>query len=396
MIALPPPVSGNAAAFLGRGWSDAGRRFAADLGICVGFASIESEPSEHLHASLRTLSRAGQHLRVGVHVAVHRRVEWAVGATLTDAARRLAPTDPASFGALCGEFFVAGVVVGSHFVGELELDARSGNAAHAWLRNRGALRDGLALDHFAALLEAFVSEFPVRASVLPEGSRVRAREASPEAFVIEAIGFPESDAAQQVKPYLALLSGYPARMQSGLPVDFDFEPPADPGRAVFASMRPRRSRAREMHLARPERRRPPQPAPARPVFRVERLPVRVLDVDRTPVYAGGKAPPDHYFEVGAGAIYWVPGAAAGTQRVRALIEAARERDRAAAPLAWVRRYARGEQAIYVTPSAPLDGVHRVRGGGGFAWIPGVSTPTPTERALVEEVAAAVPAVSARD
>jgi hypothetical protein len=198
-------------------------------------------------------------------------------------------------------------------------------------------------------------------------------------------------------------------MHSGVAVHFAAEPLEAPGRAVFAAMRPRRSAASEMHLARSARRAvapatptPPtaSTAPATPLFRVERFPVRVIRSAGISVYAGANAPPDHFVERDAGYSFWIPGAAAGTPRVRAAIAGAVATMAQApgeAPLRWVRRYAAGDlagAAVYLSPDAPLQGIHRGRTPVGYAWIPGVANPSARERKLVDDVlSSAAPPVS---
>ncbi len=400
---LVVPLEGADSAALGRGWSDANRRFVSQRGTCVAYTSSYFEPAESAHVALEVLSRAGGHLRLGLHVAVHRGVESVESAQLVDAVRRLERQDDASFRAVCGDAFVAGTVSGAQFVGEFEIGSRQGSAAHSWLQRRRLLGPSADLAALAEGLESFVGEFSMRAQQLPDGRRAAAQPMAPEALIAAAAAFPESPEAERARPYLALLIDYPARMQSGIAIDLAMRPPEAPGRAVFAAMRPRRSSASEMHLARAQRRLPPpgtgqrSPAPVVPVFRVERFPVRVIQTAGVSVYAGANAPPDHFVERAGGYSFWIPGAAAGTPRVAAAIAYAMAQSPEAAPLRWVRRYAAGDlagAAVYLSPDAPIEGIHSGRNPVGYAWIPGVAHPNARERKLMDEVlSAATPPVS---
>ncbi len=397
-LVVPIEESGDAA--LGRGWHPGRRQFVSQRGTCIAYDTSGFEPAEEVHASLETLSRAGGHLRLGLHVAVYRGVESVEGARLVDAARRLARHDLQSFRALCGDTFAAGTVAGAQFLGELEVGSQDGAAAHAWLQRRRVFGATTNLERLAEMLEDFVGRFPVRAQILIEGRRGAAKPIDPLVLIAGAADFPNTSDAERAGPFLALLLEYPEYMRSGLALDFAMRPPAEPGRAVFAAMRPRRSAASEMHLARSTRR-PPPPAPvATPVFRVERFPVRVIERGDIAVYAGPTSPPDLFVQHVGTTHFWVPGAASGTPRVRAAIAGAMTAMAPSPevwPLRWVRRYAAGGaegMAVYLSPDAPIDGTHSGRAAEGYAWIPGVAAPNPRERTLVDAVLkAATPPVS---
>ena len=274
---LVVPLDPDRGVPLGQGWHAGQRRFVSRRGACIQYAESTFEPRESVHAALETLSRAGGHLRVGLHIATHRGIESIEGARLVDAARRLARQDAPAFRALCGDVFVAGTVAGAQWVGEFEIDSRNGNAAHLWLQRRGLLGVADDLEALVSNLETFVENFPVHAQLLPDGRRSAAQPIAAETLLVAAREFPESAEASVARPYLGLLLDYAERMRSGLPVSFALPPPQAPGRAVFAAMRPRRSAVSDMHLARPDRRPPPLAPVAQPVFRVERFPVRVVE-----------------------------------------------------------------------------------------------------------------------
>lgn len=386
-LVVPLPEAGVAP--FGRGWSLKLRRFVSVRGACVDYDTTSFAPAPRVRITLKTLSRAGGHFLVGLHVAREQGVETLEAARLNDAARRLAHRDKKAFRELCGDVFVAATVTGSQFVGELEVDGRQGNAAFAWLRARGFLGASEDVEGVTKVLEHFAKQFAPEARWFPGGQRAEVETTSAEALIAGARAFPESEESKQGRAYLALLVDYNERMLTGLASEFTLPPPEEPGRAVFAAMRPRRGKASEMLLARSERRPPPAPRPRPPVFRVERVPVRALQMGATTVYAGASELPDHYVERVGATWFWVPGAAAGTPRVRNAIAAAIASDAIdRAPLVWVRRYATGDatgRAVYFSPDAPAAGIFGARGGEGYAWLPGVSAPSTREQALLENV-----------
>ena len=391
-VSLPP--GGEPA--LGRAWDGELRRFVSERGTCTSAESQRSEPMENRIYSLVVLSRVGGHLQLGVHAVAHRMLERLEHPVLSGAARRLARQDEAAFRSLCGEGFVVGQVVAAQWTGELEVDSRSGTAAHAWLRTRNGFAPSSDPAAFRGLLENFAKRFEPRARILPEGHRYAAQRVTATELIGAIDAFASGADDLSAKPYLAIVVEYTPRMRSGLAGQFALSEPDDPARVVFAGLRPRQ-RFHAGLIPRAERvapTLPPPPAAAPQVdARIERIPVRVVQIGAVTVYASWVAPADHHVTYRAdGRVFWVPGAAAGTARVRAAI--ARAQDRELGPLRWVQRHSGGLHAVYLSEQAPAQGIFRTASGSGYAWIPGVAAPNRAQLEWVERVAeASLPAVS---
>jgi len=389
-VALPP--SGGTA--LGRAWNGELRRFVSERGTCTSAESQRAEPLEAQIYSIVVLSRVGGHLQLGVHAVAHRMLERLEHPVLSGAARRLARQDEAAFRHLCGEGFVAGQVVAAQWTGELEIDSRSGTAAHAWLQTRNGFAPTSDPSEFRGLLESFVKRFEPRARLLPEGRRYAAQRVTADELIAAVDVFAQDAPQRNAEPYIAIVVEYTPRMRSGLPGQFALSEPNDPASVVFAGLRPRQ----QFHaglIARPERLVPilPDPPAPPPNAQIQRIPVRIAQVGDVTVYASWSVPPDHYVEDRPdGRVYWVPGAAAGTSRVRRAIAGARRQG--LGPLRWVQRHPRGLHAVYLTEHAPARGIFRTASGSGYAWIPGIASPSRAQLELVERVAeASLPAVS---
>jgi hypothetical protein len=416
------PLRSQAPLALATAWDAEDGAARGEPGACLDAVhetrSMEAGPPSW---SLLVLSRVGGRLLLGVYVSAPVEVEAVEHAVLTDAARRLARTDPHGFRALCGDGFVAARALGDHYVAEIEIDPR--DAARAARR----LSTGTwhAPEEFRAALEAALAGVRASARELPEGRRAAASPVEPAQVVERALAFPETVSHESARPYLGSHRTYPATAVSGIPIDVDpLEGWSDAARQVFlgdrtggAGLASSAARAAEMRLAQVRRPRPEptppdaggaaaspelsseEPVPAEggtPATPGTREPARLRSVAAlvyddpggTPVYATTQAPPGVYARRVKRHALWVPGAAAATPS----LEAALARAAAAAPArgTTVMLGEGGAQGVVLTDTPPAPGVHEERAGALHAWIAGVAEPGPAERAALAAAASAVP------
>ena len=400
----------------------------------------DSKPLEETHYGIETLSRAGGHLRVGVHVVHHSAVVWAQRPRLTDPARRLVRSDPERFRELCGDRFVGAEVVGSQWVGELTLGADVGPDAQAWLVGRGAFAGSFDAEEYHSLLAGFGELFHPQARILRDGLWARGETVELDEWMRRLVDFtspgsgvepgePAATTEPRGRPYLAALYGYSPRMVAGAGALVAVELPSDPAQVIFAGLgsgrrfhgqllavdpptpfphrptaeqRSTRSRAQPSDLDSPgiagslspppdggtsAQSTNPDDSPDREILPLaETIAVRVWSPDAGTVYASPARPGDHYSERHGRWHFWIPGMAAGTDRVRNAIQSTLDHSEEGARR--VFRYGTGPRAVYLSPDPPAEGIHRLPVSSGFLWIPGVAAPNPAQRQQLEAIRAA--------
>lgn len=102
----------------------------------------------------------------------------------------------------------------------------------------------------------------------------------------------------------------------------------------------------------------------------------------TVVYATSYSPKGVYWEQVKNRSFWVPGAAQGTAEVKRDIERASEMSAPTAN-ATVITYTIGDSLIYLTNQPPFPGTYSQRSGELYAWMPGVTKPSQSQRDTIE-------------
>ena len=116
-----------------------------------------------------------------------------------------------------------------------------------------------------------------------------------------------------------------------------------------------------------------------PTAQVTSSPVVMYQVSSdTVVYSTSYSPQGLYWESIQNRSMWVPGAATGTSEVKRDIERAAQMSAPTAN-ATVITYTIGGSLIYLTNQAPFPGVYSQRAGQLYAWMPGVTKPTTTQK-----------------
>jgi hypothetical protein len=432
---------------IGTAWSATQNRPLGDTGACVEASGTERHEGGTPVWSLLVLSRAGGRFVLGLHVSVPVATEGLRGAHLSDAARRLSRSAPASFAELCGDGFVAAEAYGGQYVAEIEVDPRDVARASA-LVETGTWTEAEAFQESVARWTGVVRS---TARELPDALRENAVPLSTDEALRRAAAFPSTVKAETAPPYLALFHPYPASAVSGLEMDVD--PTVgwgDVARQVFLHDPTRlagssaAARAAEMRKAVAHREAtaasgpagtslsdeppvpasaasgvasappgateaadasagaaPPAPAARAPAaappaaappgsVRVHRMAALVFAVsDEIPVYATTQAPPGVYAEKVRQRSYWVPGVAASTPEVHDALAAAAQSPPVRGTTILVAEV--GSTAVVLTDAAPVAGVHAEPAGPLQAWIAGVHAPDPAQRhALEAAVRAAAP------
>src|SRR6185295_7695420 len=98
----------------------------------------------------------------------------------------------------------------------------------------------------------------------------------------------------------------------------------------------------------------------------------------TVVYATSYKPAGVYWENERGRQYWVPGPSSGSSEVKDDIRRAAAMQTPTAN-ATVITYTISGQTVYLTDQSPLHGIYSQKAGALYAWIPGVSKPSSSQR-----------------
>lgn len=374
---------------MGGGYDSQTRRFTAPSGTCLGASDGDSDEESATTYALEVLLRGSGQLWLGVYASSDDSIEHVGAVVYSGAARRLVKGDPAAFRSLCGDHFVAAIIHGTVVVGALEVGGGGGDDAYRWLTARRAFSTKREAAPFGELLNNFLEAFPASAKIWPDPTDLRSEAIEPAELIRRAQHVGDADADEIPRPYVALLARYPERLLSGLESRPRFDPPKSSASTLFGALKPRRSDKRDLLLARPHRVRP-EASPAsrsRPQndawvgVEIERIPAQRASVSGVAVYASDSVPLDLYFEyTDDHRHYWVPGAAAGTPRIRSAIAAARAE--APTTLTWVRRLSAGDRVAYMTDDPPAVGIHRERTGQGYLWIPGLASPGQKDQAFL--------------
>jgi hypothetical protein len=116
-----------------------------------------------------------------------------------------------------------------------------------------------------------------------------------------------------------------------------------------------------------------------PTAQVTSSPVVMYQVSSdTVVYSTSYSPQGLYWEKVKDRSFWVPGAATGSSTVQKDIERASQMSAPTAN-ATVITYTIGGSLIYLTNQAPLPGVYTERAGQLYAWMPGVTKPSSSQK-----------------
>jgi len=413
---------------LGAGWDAKLGTARGDPGACVSDVGTERVEAPSVQYSIATLTRAGGRLVLGVQVAAITATETLASPRLTDASRRLGQSDTAAFRDLCGDGYVARVELGGQWLAEVEIDP--GDVVRAGPRvTTGTWTD---VEPFRAALEFVTKNFACTARELPEGSRADARDIAPGTLLDRATGFAATVDPDHAKPFVAIYAGYEKTAFSGVALS---QPDAPDGREVAervfrgaagAPTSSAASRAAEMRLAQahhydpaqegeepvrlsnaslgkpedplPDGSTPPPAAPpaapapvvakaapatatpsAEPVVRKQAA--LVFEGGGPPVYATTRAPGGVHAEHVRERFYWVPGMAEATPEVRAAIDAAK----GGSPVrgTTVEIVEVGAIAVVLTDAPPAAGVFSEPVGERRAWIAGVTSPDPAQRAALD-------------
>jgi hypothetical protein len=421
----PPPfaipiVKGQPA--LGAGWDAKLGTARGDPGACVADVGTDRVEAPSVQYSIATLTRAGGRLVLGVHVASITATETLSSPRLTDASRRLGQGDTAAFRDLCGDGYVARVELGGQWLAEVEIDP--GDVVRAGPRvTTGTWTD---VEPFRAALEYVTKNFAYTARELPEGSRADARDIAAGTLVDRATGFAATVDPDHAKPFVAIYAGYEKNAFSGVALS---QPDALEGReiaervfrgAAGAPTTSAASRAAEMRLAQAHHYDPAQegeepvrlsnaslgkpedplpdgstPPPAAPVVAkaapapaasgaepvVHKQAALVFEGGGPPVYATTRAPGGVHAEHVRERFYWVPGMAEATPAVRTAIDAAK----GGSPVrgTTVEIIEVGAIAVVLTDAPPAAGVFSEPVGERRAWIAGVASPDPAQRAALD-------------
>ena len=221
------PISSRTPAELGAAWSAANAAPRGELGTCVEAEGTERGAGDPPSYSLVSLSRVGGRLVLGVYVTAPVATEMLQGARLTDAARRMASSEPDQFRALCGDGFIGAVTQGANYVAELEVDPRDAARASDRLAALHGLGTTPDRDHFREALESVTTQFRVVARELPAGSHAAATPVVPAALVRRALAFPATVNEQTAQPYLGAFVAYPKDAASGAKMEVASAVPRD-------------------------------------------------------------------------------------------------------------------------------------------------------------------------
>jgi hypothetical protein len=409
---------------LGTGWDRDDNRARGESGACVlaiDTERIEGGPTTY---SLLVLSRAGGRLVVGVHVARTLASEGMRGASITDAARRLATQGREDFDVLCGSGFLAARAVGGQYVGELAFESVEARRAPARLET-GVWTDPA---RFAAAIEGLTAGARVQAREFPDGRRSDAREIEPAELLSRALALPETVTEDTAKPFLGAIRGYPDAAFAGTEIAIDSTLGwGDAARQVFLHDRTTLSgssaavRAAEMRKAVVQRRQPvptetavalpndpaaamavaaagdgaeappaalagtPSPAAPAPIHRTRMAALVYAVSDGATVFATTHAPPGVYAEKVKQREYWIPGVAEPDAEIRATLARAAQAPPDRGTTILVAEV--GTTGVVMTDVAPVAGTHAVPAGALQAWIAGVRTPTPAQREALAAAAA---------
>jgi len=423
-----PIVHGKPA--LGAGYDAKLGAARGDPGACVADVGTEHVDAPAVHYSIATLTRAGGRLVLGVHVAAVTAAETLASPRLTDASRRLAQSDAGAFRDLCGDGYVARVELGGQWLAEIEIDPA--DVVRAGPRvTTGTWSD---VEPFRTALEYVTKNFAFTARELPDGSRADARDVAPGTLVERATGFAATVDAAHAKPFVAVYAGYDKGAFSGVALS---APDALDDREVAerlfqsgagAPTSSAASRAAEMRLAQahhydpaqegeepvrlsnaslgkpedplPDGNAPPPPAAAAPVEAkaapspvappaaapsaepvVRKQAALVFEGGGPPVYATTRAPGGVHAEHVRERFYWVPGMAEATPAVRAAIDAAKEGSPVRGTTVEIVEV--GPIAVVLTDAPPAAGVFSAPAGERRAWIAGVASPDPAQRAALD-------------
>ncbi|HTY16176.1 MAG TPA: hypothetical protein VMH82_00465 [Myxococcota bacterium] len=205
---------------LGTAWSTASNGPRGDPGTCVESESTEPGAGEVPSYSLVTLSRAGGRLVLGVYVSVPIATDTLKGARLTDAARRMAASQPDSFRGVCGDGFIAAVTRGASYIAELEVDPRDASRATQVLDANQYLGTTPDRDRFKQAIESVTTQFHVVARELPGGSHAAATPVVPAAMLRRALATSGAVTEDSARPYLAAFVAYPKDAATGVEIGF--------------------------------------------------------------------------------------------------------------------------------------------------------------------------------
>ncbi len=413
---------------LGAGYDSQAAAARGEPGACVEDVGTEQREGDGPRWSIAVLSRAGGRLVVGVHVSAPTAIESLASPRLTDAVRRLADKDAPAFRELCGDGFVGARTLGSQWLGEVEVERADVSRAIASLTT-GTWSDP---EPFRAALETLVKRHRVVTRELPNGKRAEAREVAPEELVTRAVEFPANAASGPARPYLATFTPYSAAALSGVLLpDPEALDERDVAEQVFrggrsgpqssAAQRAADMRAAQVHresapaaddssqepivLVAPVREAPPAapdreaalataataPSVATAVPALQRQPALVYEPGGLVVFATPRAPGGVYVERVGERFDWVPGAAAGSDPIRAAIAKARTGPPVRGTTIAVATV--GATTVVMTDAPPIADVHAEPAGERRAWIAGVAAPDPAQRAAL---ASAIRADAASD
>lgn len=422
---------------LGSGFDAQSREPRGEPGSCVQDIGTERTQGVAAHYSIATLSRVGGRLVIGVHVGAQVAVEALASPRMTDAARRLAGSDAEAFRTLCGDGFIAARALGGQWLGELEVQGAEA------VRAFGRLETGTWSDPapFRDVLERLAASGGVTAREIPKGNRAAARALTMTDVIEATLAFPASVPPEAETPYYAIFAPYSEASLSGMtlpgPEEIDArdlaklafrgEPSSQQGSAA--------ARAAEMRKAVVQRE--PQDfravqtggSSAAPTYEVHEVQVDEMEMRIGPtsalgyvqetdaaiaeapvvqapvvqkmaalVYAEPGAPPVYATtSAPAGLVavrvrqrsYWVPGAAQASESVQAAIEKAKTGAPSRGTTVVVVEQ-QGGAPVVLTDAPPIDGIFSVPAGERHAWIAGVATPGPAQRAAIDAAIAAAP------
>lgn len=422
---------------LGSGFDTRLREARGEPGSCVQDIGTERADAAATHYSIATLSHVGGRLVIGVHVGKQVAIESLASPHMTDAARRLANSDPGAFRDLCGDGFVAARALGGQWFAELAVQGTDAVRAARRLE-AGTWSDPA---QFREVLDRLAASGGVSAREIPKGNRSGARALTMTDVIEQAIAFPASIPDDATTPYYAIFAPYSEPALSGMPLPgageidarelaqlaFRDEGPSERSSAAFRAAEMRKAvvhRERQDFRAvageasslaaaadpqafapregeideRSVREAVTAPAAvqeigvesagARPA--VQKMAALVYaDPDLPPVYATTTVPTGLYAERVRQRSYWVPGAAQPSAAVRAAIEKAKAATPTSGTTVIVFEQA-GTPPVVLTDAAPVEGTFSAPAGEGHAWIAGVATPDTAQRAAIDAAIAVAP------